>query len=112
MTEIDVPDWVVARARAAVREFWENYKGGVDCGEYDAAMRAALTAALGAWVVPVAWGVQYDLEGTGKSEVRDLRFTKDSAEGAAFAAQCSIPPGFPIKVSAQPLYTLRQEKLE
>ena len=59
-----------------------------------------------------AWGVQYDLEGTGKSEVRDLRFTKDSAEGAAFAAQCSIPPGFPIKVSAQPLYTLRQEKLE
>jgi hypothetical protein len=63
-------------------------------------------------VVPVAWGVRYDWEGTGKSEVRDLRFTKDSAEGAAFAAQCSIPLGFPIKVSAQPLYTLRQEKPE
>ena len=103
MTEIDVPDWVVAVALEA-------------CGEHftgsDADMERALTAALGAWVVPVAWGVQYDLEGTGKSEVRDLRFTKDSAEGAAFAAQCSIPPGFPIKVSAQPLYTLRQEKLE
>lgn len=52
MTSIEVPDWVVARARAAVREFWENYKGGCDCGEFDAAMKSALTAALGAWVVP------------------------------------------------------------
>ena len=115
MTEIDVPDWVVEAAEDArvhrLNAVTAYGSAGVD-ERYHMAMRAALTAALGAWVVPVAWGVQYDLEGTGKSEVRDLRFTKDSAEGAAFAAQCSIPPGFPIKVSAQPLYTLRQEKLE
>lgn len=104
MTEIDVPDWVVEVAcSAAFVEFSDNQRTD---------MRAALTAVMGAWVVPVAWGVQYDWEGTGKSEVRDLRFTKDSADGAAFASQCAIPPGFPIKVSAKPLYTLRQEKPE
>ena len=46
MTEIDVPDWVVAVALEA-------------CGEHftgsDADMERALTAALGAWVVPVMW---------------------------------------------------------
>ena len=45
MTEIDVPDWVVAVALEA-------------CGEHftgsDDDMRAALAAALGAWVVPTA----------------------------------------------------------
>lgn len=44
MTKIDVPDWVVAVALEA-------------CGEHftgsDADMERALTAALGAWVVPV-----------------------------------------------------------
>ena len=90
MTEIDVPDWVVARARAAVREFWENYKGGVDCGEYDAAMRAALTAALGAWVVPVGHG--YVAKGSQQLVVTDERFS-------------SFPQVFI-------LYTLRQEKPE
>ena len=105
MTSIEVPDWVVEIAG-------EAFGSHNDLCWDEESMRAAITAALGAWVVPVAWGVRYDWEGTGKSEVRDLRFTKDSAEGAAFAAQCSIPPGFPIKVSAQPLYTFRQEKPE
>jgi hypothetical protein len=107
MTSIEVPDWV---AQAYIASYHHAY----DTEElpYMESVKAALTAALGAWVVPVAFGVRYDWEGTGKSEVRDLRFTKDSAEGAAFAAQCSIPPGFPIKVSAQPLYTFRQEKPE
>jgi hypothetical protein len=115
MTSIEVPDWVVEiAARVVAKNVGEDYDG---LGQFTqdtikATQRECITAALGAWVVPVAWGVRYDWEGTGKSEVRDLRFTKDSAEGAAFAAQCSIPPGFPIKVSAQPLYTFRQEKPE
>jgi hypothetical protein len=109
MSQIEVPDWVV-RSVAGAMEDWHNNPAN-ETG-YNETLKAALSAALGAWVVPVAWGVRYDWEGTGKSEVRDLRFTKDSAEGAAFAAQCSIPPGFPIKVSAQPLYTFRQEKPE
>lgn len=90
MTEIDVPDWVVARARAAVREFWENYKGCHDCGEFDAAMKAALTAALGAWVVPV--GQAGTMPGTA---------------GFTMAVFKTIDVGV-----AQPIYTLRQEKPE
>lgn len=54
MTKIDVPDWVVAVALEA-------------CGEHftgsDADMERALTAALGAWVVPTActepWRIDY-----------------------------------------------------
>lgn len=52
MTEIDVPDWVVAVALEA-------------CGEHftgsDDDMRATLTAALGAWVVPVACARPHDI---------------------------------------------------
>lgn len=94
MTEIDVPDWVVTHARAAVREFWENYKGGVDCGEYDAAMKAALTAALGAWVETVGFAVPESLH-------------QSKRRMSWFDVWATPHPPFTI-----PLYTLRQEKPE
>lgn len=50
MTEIDVPDWVVAWALAAYKASRGTYEGEVPVDADD--MRAALTAALGAWVGP------------------------------------------------------------
>ena len=79
MTEIDVPDWVVAVALEA-------------CGEHftgsDADMERALTAAMGAWAVPV--GQAGTMPGTA---------------GFTAAVFKTIDVGV-----AQPLYTLRQEK--
>lgn len=80
MTEIDVPDWVVEVAcSAAFVEFSENQR---------ADMRAALTAALGAWVVPV--GQAGTMPGTA---------------GFTMAVFKTIDVGVD-----QPIYTLRQEK--
>ena len=54
MTEIDVPDWVVKAAEDArvhcLNAVTAYGSAGVD-ERYHMAMRAALTAALGAWVV-------------------------------------------------------------
>lgn len=91
MSQIEVPVWVVARARAAVREFWENYKGGHDCGEFDAAMKVAITAALGAWVVPVGYENRWHCTGN-KWLSRDPAHRDDG--------------------DSQPAYVLRQEKPE
>ena len=56
MTEIDVPDWVVEAAEEArvhcLNAVTAYGSAGVD-ERYHMAMKAALTAALGAWVVPV-----------------------------------------------------------
>lgn len=53
MTSIEVPDWVAAVALEA-------------CGEHftgpDADMKRAITAALGAWVVPVGYRVSIPSE--------------------------------------------------
>ena len=58
MTEIDVPDWVVKAAEDArvhrLNAVTAYGSAGVD-ERYHMAMRAALTAALGAWVVPNGW---------------------------------------------------------
>ena len=67
MTEIDVPDWVVEAAMRAEDKFYaeKNYGSFSDIQGDDAAeaMRVALTAALGAWVVPAActepWWIEY-----------------------------------------------------
>lgn len=48
MTEIDVPDWVVDEALDAYKASRGTYEGEVPADADD--MRAALTAALGAWV--------------------------------------------------------------
>ena len=56
MTEIDVPDWVVKAAEDArvrcLNAVTAYGSAGVD-ERYHMAMRAAIAAALGAWVVPV-----------------------------------------------------------
>lgn len=79
MTEIDVPDWVVEVAcSAAFVEFSENQR---------ADMRSALTAALGAWVVPT-------VKIGACAEVKWLQ-----------GGLCQLPP-------KEVLYTLRQEKPE
>ena len=49
MTEIDVPDWV---ALLAEDRYSEAYYKGMTRTE---SMKAALTAALGAWVVPACY---------------------------------------------------------
>ena len=58
MTEIDVPDWVVKAAEDArvrcLNAVTAYGSAGVD-ERYHMAMKAAITAALGAWVVPVMW---------------------------------------------------------
>lgn len=99
MSQIEVPDWVVARARAAVREFWENYKGGHDCGEFDAAMKAAITAALGAWVVREGYIAGPELRGLDAARQLGKKF---------YGTVWSEPTG----QAGTPLYTLRQEKPE
>lgn len=48
MTEIDVPDWVVEAAT-------EAYSALPARTTFHDSMRAALTAALGAWVVPACY---------------------------------------------------------
>lgn len=83
MTEIDVPDWVVEVAG-------EAFGRHNDLCWDDGSMRAALTAALGAWVVPVGHG--YVAKGSQQLVVTDERFS-------------SFPNVFT-------LYTLRQEKPE
>ena len=91
MTEIDVPDWVVKAAEDArvhrLNAVTAYGSAGVD-ERYHMAMRAALTAALGAWVVPV--GQAGTMPGTA---------------GFTAAVFKTIDVGV-----AQPLYTLRQEK--
>ena len=86
MTSIEVPDWVAAVALEA-------------CGEHftgsDDDMKAALTAALRAWVVPV-----------GVAEVKKLSERTSSYDIA--------PRGWSFYLSDgnHTLYTLRQEKPE
>ena len=58
ITEIDVPDWVVKAAEDArvrcLNAVTAYGSAGVD-ERYHMAMKAAITAALGAWVVPACY---------------------------------------------------------
>lgn len=84
MTEIDVPDWV---ALLAEDRYSEAYYKGMTRTE---SMKAALTAALGAWVVPAGYLNKWD----------------DGDETV------SARPAHPEHGLAQPIYALRQEKPE
>lgn len=58
MTEIDVPDWVVKAADEAGDEFDRTHTMSMYASVSDMwldRVRYMLTAALGAWVVPVMW---------------------------------------------------------
>lgn len=88
MTEIDVPDWVVVLAGEA----YVNHGG-----EYSRyAMERALTAALGAWVVPASRQFQ-DRDGGWQNFVNE-HHERNTADSMAW----------PMRT----LYTLRQEKPE
>ena len=99
MTEIDVPDWVVKAAEDArvhrLNAVTAYGSAGVD-ERYHMAMRAALTAALGAWVVPVAVSREHDASRPTFGDV----VPNDSQEADMWA------------YALVPLYTLRQEKPE
>ena len=102
MTEIDVPDWVVEQAFNA----WCDV---ADVDEWRVrnsheALRAALTAALGAWVVPV--GVRYRVAPNDACRSRPW-------VGPGIVAEWNRPPLTDSEtLQYQSIYTLRQEKPE
>jgi hypothetical protein len=103
MTSIEVPDWVV-RSVAGAMEDWHNNPAN-ETG-YNETLKAALTAALGAWVVPEGWHVRYKFSndewsqwtGYPTEEITNEVFRQISGHGAT--------------VERRTLYTLRQEKPE
>lgn len=86
MTEIDVPDWVVAVALEA-------------CGEHftgsDDDMRTSITAALGAWVVPACY-----------------RLHQPNHSSEWISGMYGGPPMNHKAWSVEQTFTLRQEKPE
>lgn len=105
MTEIDVPDWVVEAAEFAfcgtTQETMLTPEGSAVLRE---GMRAALTAALGAWVVPV--GVRYRVAPNDACRSRPW-------VGPGIVAEWDRPPLTDSEtLQHQSIYTLRQEKPE
>ena len=95
MTEIDVPDWVVEVAcSAAFVEFSENQR---------ADMRAALTAALVAWVVPQHQCMSND-EDDIPNGLRDIWMDVSADDYQKLTTRKDV--------RGRTLYTLRQEKPE
>lgn len=88
MTEIDVPDWVVEVAGEA---FGRNN----DLCWDDGSMRAALTAALGAWVVPACY-----------------RLHQPNHSSEWISGMYGGPPMTHKAWSVEQTFTLRQEKPE
>jgi len=99
MTEIDVPDWVVSAAMRAEDTFYaeKNYGSFSDIQGDDAAeaMRAALTAALGAWVVPACY-----------------RLHQPNHSSEWISGMYGGPPMTHKAWSVEQTFTLRQEKPE
>lgn len=99
MTEIDVPDWVVKAADEAGDEFAKTHTMSMYASLADMqrdCVRHMLTAALGAWVVPVAVSREHDASRPTFGDV----VPNDSQEADMWA------------YALVPLYTLRQEKPE
>lgn len=96
MRQIEVPDWVVEVAAKALFEdqcpldIWETPMDDEERESWRDGARKIITAALGAWVVPV-----------GQAD------TMPGTVGFTAAVFKTIDVGV-----AQPLYTLRQEKPE
>ena len=98
MTEIDVPDWVVKAAEDArvhrLNAVTAYGSAGVD-ERYHMAMRAALTAALGAWVVPAFFATGGEGDFTLFTEFTDIDQAYAHAGDAGWVVEA---------------YALRQEK--
>lgn len=99
MTEIDVPDWVVeVAARVVAKSVGEDYDslGPFTQKAIKATQRECITAALGAWVVPVACAARWEIEILNNTTV-------NSAEAWSLDT---------LDAHDVTLYTLRQEKPE
>lgn len=105
MTSIEVPDWVVELSLDALDSACINDAGskvswhGYTRDDRLEVMRAALNAALGAWVVRE--GYMADIELTALDAARDLE-----------RKHHSIIWSEPTGQAGTPLFTLRQEKPE
>ena len=97
MTEIDVPDWVVKAAEDArvrcLNAVTAYGSAGVD-ERYHMAMKAAITAALGAWVVPTACTEQWRIDYLSS-------YPRNTVEVSSMDT---------LSAGDMTLYTLRQEK--
>ena len=101
MTEIDVPDWVVEVAMAAGEKFASENTVSMYATVRDLRreeMRTSITAALGAWVVPVGYASRKALAAVSTPPFYGCD-TYISAEEQTI-------------VACEPLYALRQEKPE
>ena len=105
MTEIDVPDWVVevachAAAKAHGDYLWpEEWMDGDDAtlaDEARATIRAALTAALGAWVVHEGFFDPDAMDHLRSNVIDPVGVLRRKSNG----------------ISTVAIYTLRQEKPE
>jgi hypothetical protein len=96
MTSIEVPDWVV-RSIAGAMEDWHNNPAN-ETG-YNETLKAALTAALGAWVVREGYIAGPELRGLDAARQLGTKF---------YGTVWSDPTG----QAGTPLFTLRQEKPE
>ena len=99
MTEIDVPDWVVKAAEDArvhrLNAVTAYGSAGVD-ERYHMAMRAALTAALGAWVVHEGFFDPDAMDHLRSNVIDPVGVLRRKSNG----------------ISTVAIYTLRQEKPE
>ena len=96
MTSIEVPDWVV-RSVAGAMEDWHNNPAN-ETG-YNETLKAALNAALGAWVVPAGFM-------DSKAEFLLPR------PGRCVLSSQTVLVRDAYEVRNLPLFTLRQEKPE
>ena len=118
MTEIDVPDWVVEAAEDArvhcLNAVTAYGSAGVD-ERYHMAMKAALTAALGAWVVPALDEYQRLRDGVGGCTDGGCvikRPTGMHTNGGCKCWQDKIKAQRMMRAGQKLFDTLRQEKPE
>ena len=113
MTEIDVPDWVV---EAALKAWFsgEDHENA-DMSAFNEDMRATLTAALGAWVVPALDEYQRLRDGVGGCTDGGCvikRPTGMHTNGGCKCWQDKIKAQRMMRAGQKLFDTLRQEKPE
>lgn len=100
MTEIDVPDWVVQLAVDEMTRVPPESEGQWFSRDIEEVMRACLTAALGAWVVPAGYRA----------------LGKPCSEGTQYIAYTHNPDTAEVYgrggLTVDAIFTLRQEKPE
>lgn len=113
MTEIDVPDWVVQLAVDEMTRVPPESEGQWFSRDIEEVMRAALTAALGAWVVPE--GRLSDFSPALESVIEDREWlTWANCDESAVEAQRIVDHARNVlerlKHKDESIYSLRQEK--